>query len=221
MQPGRERPPNRPKRAKNRLKTKPADHGQFRGPVVGVLPGTSRPCGLACLGIAGLRRRAARSVSPQRKTYGAGRYSAAPSALPRDPTQSGTACARFTAAPRCGAQGYTERARGPGLVGHPSSRDPAPPPWSCRSPQPVGSHRARPFAFGGAPPFLCRHPLRAGEVRPGGRPWRWPPPGGPGPPVPRPARARVLARALADERRPGVASVLPAPETTPTRCELY
>lgn len=144
-----------------------------------------------------------------------------PRPCPVTPPRSGTACARFTAASRCGAQGYTERAPGPGLVGHPSSRDPAPPPWSCRSPQPVGSHHARPFAFGGAPPFLCRHPLRAGEVRPGGRPWRWPPPGGPGPPVPRPARARVLARALADERRPGVASVLPAPETTPTRSELY
>lgn len=77
-------------------------------------------------------------------------------------------------------------------------RDCAPPPRSCRSPRPVGPHLARPFALGGAPP-LCVG-IRSGRegVVAVLRRRRCVPPVGPGRPVPRPARARVLARALAD-----------------------
>lgn len=54
---------------------------------------TIRPCGLACCAI----RRAAAAGGPQSGAggavrVGAGRYSAAPSALPRDPTRSGAPC---------------------------------------------------------------------------------------------------------------------------------
>lgn len=77
-------------------------------------------------------------------------------------------------------------------------RDCAPPPRSCRSPRPAGPHLARPYALGGAPP-LCVG-IRSGRegVVAVLRRRRCVPPVGPGRPVPRPARARVLARALAD-----------------------
>ena len=138
------------------------------------------------------------TVSPQAQSR---QERAAIPSLPRPcsvthPKRCGGVARHFS--PPCGAQGYTERADGPALRATRSSRDSAPPPRSRRSPRPVGPHLARPYALGGAPP-LCVG-IRSGRegVVAVLRRRRCVPPVGPGRPVPRPARARVLARALAD-----------------------
>lgn len=142
---------------------------------------------------AGLRRRAAR------KGIAAGAIRSVRAAIPplpracpaTRPKRCSSGSSRSPASARRGPLRSPPRLR-PRSVGdrRPSSR-------SSRAPRPVGPHLARPFALGGSPP-LCRgiRSGRAGFVaallsrRPVARCALLPP-------VPRPARARVLARALA------------------------
>lgn len=186
--------------ANARLQQDPPPRARREAARVGVSLSLSRPCGLARAGTSpAARRRAARNgIAAGAKRDGAGRYSVAPSALPRDPPE---AVRRRCASHRCRVLARKAIRSGPMArpCGPPRRpRDCAPPPRSSRSPRPVGPHLARPCALGGAPP-LCVG-IRSGRegVVATLRRRRCVPPVGPGRPVPRPARARVLARALAD-----------------------
>ena len=82
--------------------------GQVGGPAVASLSDVTRPCGLARAGTGPApRRRAARKgIAAGAKLEGAGRYPGAPSALPRDPTQSGAPRSPHALRPRRAADRF-------------------------------------------------------------------------------------------------------------------
>lgn len=136
-----------------------------RGLCVGRPAGTSfygvhAPAASLASAHAGLRRRAGRNrIAAGANHQGAASHSAAPSALPRDPTPSGAPCAAHALPPRPAADRFA-LLRGLCLG---RSAIAALRRGSRRSPRPVAAHSARRFALGGSRP-LCVG-IRSGRVR--------------------------------------------------------
>ena len=141
---------------------RPAPADKLRGPRVR-LSGMFTPLRPARSGTSpDTRRRAARNrIAAGAKQDGAGRYSVAPSALPRDPTQKAVLLVLLTlsrlGAPRTASLSSAAAAS----VGRRSSPFVA----VVARPRPVGPHPARPFALGPRSAPLRRHPRRAGGRR--------------------------------------------------------
>lgn len=174
----------------------------------GVSLGCSRPCALACHGKAGLRRRAARNrIAAGAFRVGAGRYSAAPSGLPRVPPKKVRRC---RASHRCrvvARKAIQSGPGGPGLAGLAVGPVIARPRRgraarlglsgrTLRGPSP--SAAARPFASASAPgggEVRACPPLRRGAAPCTTAAPRPPPCAGPGS-CPGPCRDRRLRRPL-------------------------
>lgn len=168
--------------------------GDFGGPLRRPSSDATRPCALACHGL----RRAAAAFARRRQSCSADSPAGERRSLGLAPCPTQAVLLVRRTLSRLGApRTATLSSAASASVGRRLPPIVAVVAW----PRPAGPHVARPSALGRRSAPVCRHPLRAVGRR------RCAPPPALGraaspllPRVPRPARARVLARALADRR---------------------